>query len=86
MLSSNSVSSLAIQRFKESAIRGLAAAGQTRVWNLLIDLVAQTGRYPVSVANAAQFNVEGQQRYWIHLAIDRLTGQVIDKQVEVVKE
>jgi hypothetical protein len=30
--------------------------------------------------------VEGEQRYWIHVAIDRLTGQIIDNQIEVVKE
>jgi hypothetical protein len=30
--------------------------------------------------------VEGEQRYWGHVAIDRFTGQVIDKQIEVVKE
>ena len=33
-----------------------------------------------------KFNVEGEQRYWVHVAIDRFTGQVIDKQVEVVNE
>jgi hypothetical protein len=30
--------------------------------------------------------VEGEQRYWVHVAIDRFTGQVIDKQIEVVNE
>jgi hypothetical protein len=31
--------------------------------------------------------VEGEQHYWVdHLAIDRFTGQVLDKQVEAVKE
>jgi hypothetical protein len=76
----------AIQRMRESAIRALASAGQTRVWNLMIDVVAQTGDYPSSASSFDQFAVQGEQRYWIHLAIDRLTGQVIDKQVEVVKE
>jgi hypothetical protein len=28
--------------------------------------------------------LEGEQRYWVHVAIDRFTGQVIDKQMEVV--
>ena len=32
------------------------------------------------------FFVEGEQRYWVHVAIDRFTGQVIDKQIEVVNE
>jgi hypothetical protein len=30
--------------------------------------------------------VEGEKRYWLHVAIDRFTGQVIDKQIEVVNE
>jgi hypothetical protein len=30
--------------------------------------------------------VEGEQHYWIDVAIDRFTGQVIDKQIEVVNE
>ncbi len=75
-----------IQRFRESAIRPLAACGQVRVWNLLIDVVAQTGRYPRTADGLDQFVVDGQRRLWIHVAIDRYTGQVIDKQVEVVAQ
>jgi hypothetical protein len=75
-----------IQRFREAPIRALAAAGQTRVWNLMIDVVAQTGRYPQSASELSRFVVEGEQRYWVHVAIDRYTGQVIEKQIEVVKE
>ena len=75
-----------VQRFRESFIRPLAAVGNTRVWNLLIDVVAQTGRYPQGASSPANFVVEGEQRYWVHVAIDRLTGQVLDKQVEVVKD
>jgi hypothetical protein len=71
---------------RESAIRALSASGQTRVWNVMIDVVAQTGEYPSNASTFDQFSVQGEQRYWIHLAIDRLTGQIIDKQVEVVKE
>ena len=78
-----------IQRLRESAIRPLVAAGQTRVWNLMIDVVAQAGQYPSSATAAAdlpKFVVQGERRFWVHVAIDRLTGQVIDKQVEVVTE
>jgi hypothetical protein len=73
-----------IQRFRESAIRPLASAGQVRVWNLLIDVVAQTGRYPKTATGLDQFWVDGQTRVWLHVAIDRYTGQVLDKQVEIV--
>jgi len=75
-----------IQRIREAPIRALTAGGQTRVWNLMIDVVAQTGRYPQSANTLANFVVEGEQRYWVHVAIDRYTGQVLDKQIEVVKE
>ena len=84
-----------IQRYEEAAIRALANVGQTRVWNLMFDIVAQTGRYPANASTLTpppggsaldNFLVQGQQHYWVHVAIDRLTGQVVDKQVEVVRQ
>jgi hypothetical protein len=74
------------QRYRESAIRALSAAGTTRVWNLMIDVIAQTGRFPASASSLASFNVEGERRYWVHVAIDRYTGKVLDEQIEEVKE
>ena len=82
----NSTASQNIQRFHEAPIRALAACGQTRVWNLCIDVIAQTGRYPYSAQNPTQFMVEGEKRYWVHVAIDRMTGNVIDMQTEPVVE
>jgi hypothetical protein len=75
-----------IQRFREAPIRALAGAGQTRIWNLMIDIIAQTGRFPAGAAGLEKFAVDGEQRLWVHVAIDRLTGKVIDKQIEVVRE
>ncbi len=75
-----------IQRFREAPIRALAACGQTRVWNLMIDVIAQTGRYPQNAGSPDKFVVEGEKRFWVHLAIDRLTGKIIDKQIEAVTE
>lgn len=75
-----------VQRFRESAIRPLASVGTTRVWNVMIDLVAQTGKFPDSATDFTKFGVDGEARYWVHLAIDRLTGEVVDRQIEVVKE
>jgi hypothetical protein len=34
----------------------------------------------------SQAQFKGEQRYWVHVAIDRFTGQVIDKQIEVINE
>ena len=74
---------------REAVPRAIASVTQTRTWNLMIDVIAQSGRYPPTATTAAdlpKFIVEGEQRYWVHVAIDRFTGQVIDRQVEVVKE
>jgi hypothetical protein len=57
------------------------------IWNLLIDVVARSGDYKPNVSSLQNdFVVEGEQRYWVHVAIDRVTGKVIDKQIEVVNE
>lgn len=74
---------------REAIARALGEVDQTRTWNLMIDVIAQSGRYPPTATSAAdlpKFVVEGEQRYWVHVAIDRFTGEVIDRQVEVVKE
>ena len=71
---------------REAIVRALADVGQTRTWNLLIDIVAQAGKYPPTATSADQFNVEGERRYWLHVAIDRYTGQIIDSQLEPVNE
>ncbi|MCX6846132.1 MAG: hypothetical protein NTU84_06160 [Verrucomicrobia bacterium] len=74
------------KRQMEEIPRALADVSNIRTWNLMIDLVAQTGRYPQSASSINQFIVDGEKRYWVHLAVDRFTGKVIDKQVEVVNE
>ena len=59
---------------KETIARALAELGQTRTWNLLIDVIAQTGRYSPDVTNinqADKFTVEGEKRYWLHIALGR---------------
>jgi hypothetical protein len=72
---------------RESIARALGEVDQTRTWNLLIDVIAQTGQYPPNATNFQNgFVVNGEQRYWVHVAIDRFTGRVIDKQIEVVNE
>lgn len=71
----------------ETIARAVAEVTQTRTWGLLIDLITQTGRYPPGTGSIAQpFVVEGEKRYWLHIAIDRFTGQVIDQQLEAVSE
>jgi hypothetical protein len=65
----------------------IPSVSQTRTWNPMIDVIAQPGRYkPNAQSLQNDFLVEGELHYWVHVAIDRFTGQVIDKQIEVVKE
>ena len=58
---------------KEAIARALAEMGQTRTWNLFIDVIAQTGKYKPNSPNltASNFVVEGEKRYWLHIALGR---------------
>ena len=72
---------------KETVARALADTTQTRTWGLLIDVIAQTGHFKPNASSLQNdFVVEGEEHDWVHVAIDRFTGQVIDRQIEVVKE
>ena len=71
-----------IKYHQEAVARALADSSQTRTWNLLIDVVAQTGRYPNTATTLDNFIVEGEKRYWLSVAIDRYTGKIIDEQLE----
>jgi hypothetical protein len=81
---------------RETIARALSEVGQTRTWGLLIDLVAQTGHYAPNAAGLADFIVEGEKRYWLHIAIDRFESisgggsgnsvRVLDQQLEEVIE
>jgi hypothetical protein len=50
-------------------------------------VVARSGDYKPNVPTLQNnFVVEGEQRYWVHVAIDRFAGRVLDEQIEVVNE
>lgn len=58
----------------EAIARALCEVTQTRTWNLFIDVIAQTGRYTpgiTSVSDGSKFTVEGEKRYWLHIALGR---------------
>jgi hypothetical protein len=76
----------AIKARRESVVRALADVSNTRTWNVLVDLVMQSGRYPNSATAVDKFSVDGERRYWLHLAIDRYTGQVVARSMEPVNE
>lgn len=62
---------------REAAIRSLAALGQTRTWNLMFDMVAQSGRFTAASQDGSDFLVTGKKRLWVHVAIDRITGRLL---------
>jgi hypothetical protein len=56
---------------KGAVVRALAEMGQTRTWNLLIDVIAQTGHYGPNAQGLTDFIPEGEKRYWLHIALGR---------------
>jgi chloramphenicol 3-O-phosphotransferase len=86
MTNSAITSMSSIKTEEESAVRAVAESSNTRTWTFLIDIIAQSGRYPTTAGSLDSFVVEGERRYWLHVSIDRYTGQVVDKQLEVVNE
>jgi hypothetical protein len=81
-----SSSSLYLKTDREAIARSLAESANTRTWNFLIDIIAQSGTYPPTAASLDNFVVGGERHYWLHIAIDRYTGQVVDRQLEEVGE
>ncbi|PTX96274.1 hypothetical protein DB345_10835 [Spartobacteria bacterium LR76] len=75
-----------IKRQREVFVRALADSLETRTWNLLIDLIAQTGRVPNGKTAFKDFRVESERHLWVHLSIDRITGKILNLNVESVHE
>ncbi len=75
-----------VKNEREAVVRSLADVSNTRTWNLLIDMVGQAGRYPPNATSLDDFVVTGQRHYWLHVAIDRYTGAVVDREVEAVSQ
>lgn len=71
---------------REAYARGLIGATDSRTWNLLIDVVAQSGRFPRATTRLSDFRPTGECRYWVQVAIDRVTGRIVDMVLEPVYE
>jgi hypothetical protein len=56
---------------KQTIARALAELGQARTWNLIVDVIAQTGHYSPNAQNLTDFIPEGEKRYWLHVALGR---------------
>jgi hypothetical protein len=70
----------------EAPVRALADVTNTRTWNLMIDIIAQAGQMSSNATTLDNFVVQGEKRYWLHIAIDRYTGKIVDQQLEPVYE
>jgi hypothetical protein len=70
----------------ENFIRALASTMDTRSWQLMLDVVAQSGRVAPGSSDLKDFVVEGQKRFFVYLTLDRITGEIVDKHVEPVYE
>jgi hypothetical protein len=66
-----------------SAARAVADVSTVRTWNLMIDLVAQSGTTKGDLSN---FNVQAETRFWMFVSIDRFTGKVLARSIERVVE
>jgi hypothetical protein len=70
----------------ENFLRALSSTTDTRNWQLMLDVVAQVGRVTPQSANLQDFIVEGQRRFFVHLTVDRITGDIVDQHLEPVYE
>jgi hypothetical protein len=81
-----------LEKLPETIARALSEVVQARTWNLMIDVIAQTGRYTPNAPDlgGSNFIVEGEKRYWLHIALGRdlINGQVdvLGTQLEEVVE
>lgn len=76
----------AVKAERISAItRALADVGTTRTWNVMIDLVAQSGKVPPG-SQLEDFRATSESRWWVFVSIDRFTGKILAHSVERVVE
>jgi hypothetical protein len=52
----------------------------------MLDIVVQPGRFSGLASKLGDFIKEGETRLWVFLSIDRLTGEVLDQQLEWVTD
>jgi len=76
----------ASEEAQELIARALSETCTVRTWGLLIDVIAQSGHCKPSTAALADFAVDGEKRYWLHVSIDRFNGDIIEQQLEEVLE
>ena len=81
------------EKVPEAIARALCEVTQTRTWTLMVDVIAQTGRYvrgTPDLTDSTKFIVEGEKRYWLHISLGRDLNagsvDVLGQQLEEVTE
>jgi|GEM_PF-1535435 hypothetical protein len=70
----------------ESFARALSSSTDTRHWQLMADVVAQSGKLAGAANSLNSFVVDGQRRYWVYFVIDRVTGELVSQSWNPVYE
>jgi hypothetical protein len=85
-MTSTEVSSLwpAFKHHRESIIRQIAEVGQSTTMNLMMDLVVEDGKQRMGVGQKIEFKTQGRRRYWVFMAIDRLTFEILEMKIEEI--
>ncbi len=52
----------------------------------MLDLIVQTGSLTQHTSSLGDFNMTGEKRVWVYIAMDRFTGEILDRQAEWVTE
>jgi hypothetical protein len=52
----------------------------------MFDIVVQSGKFSAVASKLNDFIKDGETRLWVFVAIDRLTGEILDQQVEWVTD
>ena len=70
----------------EALARALADGTTVRSWTFTLDLVVQSGQLASEATSLEAFHASAERHFWIHFAIDRITGRILDVQWEPVKQ
>jgi hypothetical protein len=71
---------------REAVARALSDGTTVRSWNFTLDLVAQSGQFAATATSLKEFQASAERHFWVHFAVDRITGRLLDVQWEVVKQ
>ncbi|MEM9400735.1 MAG: hypothetical protein AAF984_11055, partial [Verrucomicrobiota bacterium] len=66
---------------REFLARALFDSVQDSTWNFMVDIIAQSGQ---QLGN--RFIAQAEKRAWLHVAIDKENGKIIDRKIEYITD